>query len=317
MKRFYFCYIGLLVILLNGCMSTSSPTPEEQPRREFQILDSITATDPFIVNEFTSDNNTFTRESTYFSTALFLSDADKLESITKEQFEKYAGILFSNFPNEGELKEVVIPIFSSSKEENIEKNAYLFITKKKNNEGKDYYGMETNIPINSVYAKNYDGYVMRLNTEFYKGKIPARWTSVMSIMFNKDILLYRGVAYPSKSAPIIFTGTGIGSDVRMNSIISEQTSIFDTKKSLNETVKQTLETTKAESRQQADSMLFLEKFSNMSLSLYSYIDSDIEEAKKFFNAAKEIELIIPDDMMGYRFKELEIIMNYLLNTIEK
>jgi hypothetical protein len=309
--------ILVLAVLFNGCFTTNSSKREEAPRREFQtveINDGAT-NDPFIANEFISDNNSFKNGSVYFSTALFLSDMGILETITKEQFRKYAEILFSNFPIEGRFKEVIIPNVSLSQEDGDEKNAYLFITKSKDNDGKYYYLIESNIPIASIYAKTYDGYVMRLNTGFYQNKIPARWTSIMRINTNNDILLYGGIAYPSKSAPLIFTGTGIGSDVRMNSIISGQSTITDVKNTLKETVEKALQTTQAENQQQIDSMKFLEKGTYISLSAYSYIDSDIDEAKKYYVLSEQINVNIPEDTMGSRISELRKIINYLINVI--
>jgi hypothetical protein len=99
--------------------------------------------------------------------------------------------------------------------------------------------------------------------------------------------------------------------------MSDQTSIADTKKSLNKAVGMVKETAGSENQQDNDSIKFLEKFSSLSMSAYSYIDSDIEEAKTFFLLAKDVDVNIPDNFMGDRFKELEKIMNYLLNVIEK
>jgi hypothetical protein len=317
MKGVHFSSILALVVLFNGCFTTTSSKKEEVPRREFQTVEIIDGSmnDPFITNEFISDNNSFKEGSVYFSAALFLSDMGILETITKEQFEKYTEVIFSNFPTEGQCKEVIIPNVSLSQEDRDEKNAYLFITKSKNNDGKYYYLIESNIPIASIYAKDYDGYVMRLNTGFYQNKIPARWTSIMRINTNNDILLYGGVAYPSKSAPLIFTGTGIGSDVHMNSIISGQSTITDVKNALKEAVEKALQNTQAENQQQIDSMKFLEKGTYISLSAYSYIDSDIEDAKKYYILSEQVNVNIPEDTMGSRISELSKIMNYLTNVI--
>jgi hypothetical protein len=202
-----------------------------------------------------------------------------------------------------------------SKEEDHERDAYLFITKGKTNNGLDCYVIDTNIPIAGIYSSNYNGYVMRLTSAFHKNQVPSRWTSVMSIMFNNNILLYRGVAYPSKSAPLISTETSIGSDVRMNAVISAQTTISETSSQLNNTVDRALKNTTAENQHHADSMKFLEKSTYLSLSAYSYIDSDFNGANKFFLLAKETEAIIPDDTMGSRYSELEKIMEYLINII--
>jgi hypothetical protein len=310
--------IFLVVILLNGCLSTASTSKrDEPPRREFQTVETVglSKNDIFIANEYISDSKIFRQSSVYFSTALFLADIGILENTTKEQFEKFVGLLFTEFPAEGQAKEIIIPDLSLSEELEHEKDAYLFITKNKNNDGKDYYLVESNVPIASIYAKTYDGYIISLDAGFYKEKIPARWTSIMNVMVNNDILLYRGIAYPSKSAPLIFTGTGIGSDVRMNSIISGQSTLTEIKNQLKKTVEQALETTKPENQRQIDSMKFLEKSTDISLSAYSYIESNIEDAKQYYLLSQGIDVDIPDDTMGSRYKELEKIMNYLLNII--
>jgi hypothetical protein len=62
-------------------------------------------------------------------------------------------------------------------------------------------------------------------------------------------------------------------------------------------------------------MNFLEKSTNISLSAYSYIEYDIEEARKYYLSSQKIDIDIPDDTMGSRYKELERIMNYLINII--
>ncbi|GHV93486.1 hypothetical protein AGMMS50268_39890 [Spirochaetia bacterium] len=320
MKRISLLGVFVFFVLLNGCstLGSSKSTFFDNPRREFQAIEIAdnNSTDPFIVNEFLSDGHSFKNGSIYFSTALFLSDIGILEDITKEQFEKYADIFFSNFPNEGELKEIIIPNLSLSQENDIEKNAYFFVTKTKNNEGRDYYLIESNIPINSKFAPYYDGYEINRGNGFYKNIIPASWTSVMNVFIIDDILLYRGIAYPSKSAPLFFTGTGIGSNGRMDTIISGQSTVSQVKDTLKETVDKALETTKAENQQQIDSMKFLKKNTDISLSAYSYIDSNIGDAKRYYLLSKETEVNIPDNAMGSRMKELESIMDYLLNMTE-
>jgi vacuolar-type H+-ATPase catalytic subunit A/Vma1 len=135
------------------------------------------------------------------------------------------------------------------------------------------------------------------------------------MVFNQDVLLYRGIAYPSKSAPLIFTGTGIGSDPNMKAIVSASSSIAETKTKLQETVESALDNTEAESQRHIDSMKFLKKDTYLSLSAYSYIDSDFEDAKKYYLLSQDATANIPDDIMGNRYAGLEKIMNYLINTI--
>lgn len=321
-----FCILGLSLLLLVGCIGfpTGFPTgypiskKQELPRREFQSIESGTfpSNIPSIVRDFSTDDISFSTGSVNFSTALFLSDLGILADVPVELFEKYAAALFSQFPREGEVKEIVIPDLSLSMEAAHEKDAYLFISKNKTNEGRNYYIIESNIPIASIYSSTYDGYEMWLDTGFYKSKIPARWTSIMNIMMNGNILLYRGIAYPSKSAPLIFTGTGIGSDARMNAIVSDQRTIAETANNLKNAVEQALQTTTADNQPQADSMKFLEKDAYLSLSAYFYIDSDFEAANKYFLLSKETEANIPIDTIGNRYSKLEKIMGYLINTIK-
>jgi outer membrane murein-binding lipoprotein Lpp len=320
MKKFCISGVLLFSVILSGCIGTPSSGSRkiEPPRREFQSVESGTypSNVPSIIDDFVTDDIAFTANSINFSTALFLADVGILTDVPKELFEKYATVLFSQFPREGEVKKIIIPGLSLSQEEDREKDAYLFITKNKSNEGRDYYLIESNIPVGSISASTYDGYVMRLEAGFYKNQIPARWTSIMNIMVNGNILLYRGIAYPSKSAPLIFTGTGIGSDVRMNAIVSDQVTVSETVSRLENTVEQALQNTEADNQRQADSVKFLEKSTYLSLSAYSYIDSDSEKADRYFLLAKGTETNIPDDTMGSRYKELERIMDYLLNMIE-
>jgi hypothetical protein len=320
MKKSCFSGVLLFSVILSGCLGIPSSGSGNMgpPRREFQSVESgiYPSKVPSVIDDFLADDISFTVNSINFSTALFLADVGILTDVPKELFEKYATVLFSQFPREGEVKEIIIPGLSLSQEDDHEKDAYLFITKNRTNEGRDYYLLESNIPVGSVFASTYDGYVMRLEAGFYENQIPARWTSIMNIAVNGNILLYRGIAYPPKSAPLIFTGTGIGSDVRMDAIVSDQVTISETASRLENTVEQTLQNTEADNQRQADSVKFLEKNTYLSLSAYSYIDSDIEKANRYFLLSKETEANIPDDTMGSRYKELERIMDYLLNIVE-
>jgi hypothetical protein len=157
---------------------------------------------------------------------------------------------------------------------------------------------------------------MNMGQGFYRNKVPARWASIMSIMINDDVVLYRGVAYPSMAAPLIFTGKGIGSDARMNSVVSGQATVSEIADTLKDTVDQVLQNTVTDNQQQADSMKFLEKSTYMSLSAYRYIDSDWEEARYYFRLSQEVEANIPENTMGSRHWELEKIMDYLLNIAD-
>jgi hypothetical protein len=180
----------------------------------------------------------------------------------------------------GQTKEVVIPALSTSAEGE-EKDAYLFITRKTNKEGRPFYLIETNIPIGSIYAKTYDGYVMKRDLGFYVNEVPAEWTAVMNIVYENDIVLYRGMAYPSKSAPLIYTGTSFGSDVFMKDIISGRYSLAETGKGLLDKITEVITKTEIQTREQEDSMNYLVKCGNLSASVYSYIDSKFEEVYEY------------------------------------
>ena len=319
MKIFRLVIISLLLAILNSCFSSPPARPyvPEPPRREFQEIEPgvFPSHEPSIIGDFAADNNSFSMGSIYFSTALFLSDLGILADVPGDIFDKYAAALFTNFPCDGEVKQIVIPGLSVSQKEDDEKDAYFFITKE-TRDGKEFYLVESNIPIASITdlsRRTYNGYVMRSDAGFYRNRIPARWTSIMNIMTSENALLYRGVAYPSKSAPLIFTGTGFGSDVRMDVIISEQLSISEIADNLKNAFEDAVSKAPIANQEQMESMRFLEKFTYLSLAVYSYIDSDILESERNFLLARQIEVKIPDDLMGNRYHELEKIMDHLLN----
>jgi hypothetical protein len=305
------CFIGCAGML------SSRQRKDDTPRRTFTALDNIDSStkEPFIRNEFVSDNISFSKESIYFATALFLTDVGIINEMPKDLFEKYSSIIFSGFPDFGQLKEIVIPNLSRSEHTDVEKNAYLFITKQKNDEGRDFYLLETNIPIKSHYSRLYDGYVVNISQGFHKNTVPLQWTSVMFIYSNNDILLYRGLAYPEKSSPLVFTGTGIGNDSRMREIYSGKSSVLEVKNRLQEATESGIKNTVPENPQQAESIKFLEKHANLSYSSYSYLCSNINDAIGYYNISQKINTDIPDDKAGSIYNELNKIMDYLLNTI--
>lgn len=317
MKKFVYILLVFTILFFCGCVGISSSKAKkpEQPRRVFEsveIKDNLSS-DPFIVNEFIKDGISYNKESVYFSTALFLSDLGILNEITKKQFENYASVIFSDFPKEGQVKQIIIPNLSRSNDESAEKNAYLFISKLKNQEGRSLYLLESNIPIAGVNNRPYyDGYIVKLDSSFYRNQVPARWTSIMFIYFVDNNLFYRGLAYPSKSAPLIITEKGIRSDTGMNESLSGQSTLADIKNKLKETVENIIKNTVPENQQQTDLLKFLEKNSNLSLSAYSYIDGNVNDAKKFYLLSEGVKVDIPDDAMGRRSSELRKIMDYLL-----
>jgi hypothetical protein len=308
--------VVIIVSFLGGCASTSKSKTPTSPRRVFEsveIKDNISNT-PFVVHDFIKDSNSFRKESIYFLTALFFSDLGILDKITKEQFLNYVSVIFSEFPQEGQVKEIIIPNLSQSSKDDAEKNAYLFITKQKDDKGRYYYLLESNIPIASIYNRPYyDGYVVQLDGSFYKNKIPASWTSIMYLYLVDNNLFYRGIAYPSKSALLINTEKGIGSDARMDAIISGQSTVAEIKNKLKETVETAVKNTEPENQSHIDSIKFLEKSSNLSLSAYSYIDGNFNDAKNYCVLSERIKVDLPDNVMGRRYNELKNIMDYLLN----
>ncbi|MCL2440991.1 MAG: hypothetical protein FWD14_04570 [Treponema sp.] len=316
MKKVVFMFI-LGILIFGGCISIPSSKVNTH-RRVFEsvIIADNSLTAPFVVREYINDSSSYSKETVYFSTALFLSDLGILNEITKEQFENYAAVVFSEFPRENQVKEIIIPNLSRSIKEDSEKNAHLFITKQKNNEGRVHYLVESNIPIAGVNnMPYYDGYVMKIDSGFWKNHIPASWTSIMNLHFIGNNLFYRGIAYPSKSAPLIITDRGIGSDTRMNAVISGESTIAETKDKLKETVETAIKNTVPENQSQLHSMRFLEKTTNISLSAYSYIEGNFNEAKKYYSLSEEVNVDIPDSAMGRRYGELKNIMNYLLNIM--
>jgi len=95
------------------------------------------STAPFIVREYINDGILYGKESAYFSTALFLSDLGILSGITSEQLLEYASIIFTEFPQEGQVKDIIIPNLSLSTDADAERNAYLFLTKQINSDGSE------------------------------------------------------------------------------------------------------------------------------------------------------------------------------------
>jgi hypothetical protein len=322
MKRPVVILISLFFAIFNGCLgdpsskSSNKPIP---PRRTFESVEDIDASskEPFIVNKFIQDDISYSRGSTRFSTALFLSDLGIMEGITKKQFDDYMSLFFSKVPKQDQINEIVIPNLLNSEKEDVEKNAYFFITKQKNQEGKDYYLVESNIPIASINSKTYDGYVINLADFLYKEKIPGSWTSIMFLYITNNNLFYRGMAYPDKSAPLIVSDTmgKIVASRRMDEIVSGKSTIAQVKNRLNEEAELILKNADPGNEEQTRSLTFLKKHTYLSLSAYSYIDNTFKEAREHYLASEKIIIDIPNDSMGSRYNELRKIMNYLINTI--
>jgi len=315
----------MFLLVFNGCFSaprsktSNKPIP---PRRSFESIKNIdiSAKEPFIVHDFIDDNVSFNKGSVRFSTALFLSDLGILEEMNKKQFDNYMSIFFTKFPQHGQIKEIIIPNLSKTDKEDVEKNAYFFITKQKDNkdnEENDYYFIESNIPISSIYSKKYDGYIISLDISFYKEIIPGSWTSIMFLRTNNHYLIYRGIAYPSKSSLLIasYSMGRISADPRMDEILSGKLTITQIKNNLKDEVYKILDNNDPNNVEQTKSLAFLKKYTYLSLSAYSYIDNNFKDAKENFLASDKIIVDIPNDSMGSQYNELRKIMNYLIYTI--
>jgi len=322
MKKEWVVFISLFLFIFGGCYSgpsSKSTNKSIPPRRTFKSVENIdvSAKEPFNVQEFVNDGISYSKGSIRYSTALFLSDLGILEEMTKKQFDNYVSVFFSKLPKQDQINEIIIPNLSKSEKENTEKNAYFFITKQKDKDNKDYYLIESNIPIKSKYTKIYDGYEIRLETEFYKDIIPGSWTSIMFLRTSNNNLFYRGMAYPSKSPPLIVSDTigRVVSDSRMDEIISGKSTITQAKNRLKEEVDKILGNADPNNVEQTRSLTFLKKYTYLSISAYSYIDSSFKEAKENFLASEKITIDIPNDKMGSQFNELMKVMNYLIYTI--
>ena len=314
-------FIFLIFVFLIGCSNTSKIRREEPPRREFTSVENIdvSSTEPFIVNEFISDGTLYQMGSIYFSTALLLSEIGILETIGNEVFKIYSTVFFSELPTDEHFKQIVIPNLSKSSEIDIEKNAYFFITKQKTQEGNDCYLIESNIPIASISGGRgrYNGYEMRLNKGFYKDRIPARWTSIMFLYINGNNLLYSGMAYPAKSDIFAVRGStgNIGTE-RMATLFSGRSSVSEMKNNLEIEFEITLAYVR-ENNFLINEIEFFEKYTYLSLSAYSFIDNNFEDAVEYYISSNEINVIIPDDAMGRSFSGLKVIMDYLINIINE
>ena len=315
------CVIILgIIMLLNGCFSSpaQSKTRNEPPppRRFFESVEiDEQQTDPLSIGEYVSDGLQYRREAVFYSTALILADAGKLDGISKEQFEILAGMLFTDFPDYGHSKTIVIPNFANPRDPDKEKNAYIFISKKSDSGGNVSYSMETNIPISSITnwgGRGYNGYVMDLMRGLIRNEVPGSWVSIMEIGTRDDFLIYKGIAYPAKAAPLRFTGSGIGPNSGMKEILAGTETLSTEKNKLINALKEVLSIIKPENAEQEENAKFLEKYAYLSLAAYSYLEANIMEANQYYKLAAEVNTLIPDDNKGSGYLELYKILSYLL-----
>nr|AGS53640.1 hypothetical protein [uncultured bacterium contig00086] len=311
--------LAVLAIAATGCFSSPEPIGRvpPPPRRLFESVDINGRQEPFIIDEYVSDGRQYRREAVFYSTALFLADAGKLENTSREQFEYYAEILFTDFPDYEQTKTIVIPDFADIDDSDSEKNAYVFITKMTNTGGAECYSMETNIPIASItnFRGGYNGYVMEIKSGFIPNKVPGSWVAVMSIDLRDDFLLYKGVAYPAKASPLYATETGIGQNTRMKDILEGADTIDTVKSKLIDMEDAIQMAMKSGNADEAEEAKFLDKFTNLSLAAYSYLETDRDEAIRYFNLSRNIDVQIPNRQAGAVFMELDKILYYLLFVV--
>ncbi len=310
----------VLITLLTSCVSMGPSTPKAKPpRREYVSVNTneMTMTDMFVVdNSYKSSDLVVSEPSKLLSATLLALDLGILDSVTKDELEKLSTLFFSNMPQENETKTVVIPALSKylvkgDETKPIEKDGYFFITQYKTNEGIIKFSVESNIPISSFYGQYYDGYNISIDSNFYKDEIPAGWVAIMNIAFEKDIVVYQGVSYPSKIGPLFFSGTGIAPDKWLARMVTPGLSIETVMNELETTVNNATETLPDDEVQRA-SALFLKKYTAASLCLYSIISGDKQKAVEYFNDSENIKVDIPDDIRGAQFKRLKDLVDYLL-----
>lgn len=311
-----------LAVLFTSCVSTGKSTQKiEPPRREYISVntDGMNFSDMFVVNnDYKKMDLTFSDSSKYLSAVLFASDLGIFNSISKKDINKIAELFFSEMPVENETKIIVIPKLSKytvkgDETQPVEKDGYFFITQYKTNDGVKKYRIESNIPISSYYGVDYDGYNISLESNFYKDNVPARWVAIMSIAFEKDVVIYQGVSYPSKISPLVYSGTGIAPDKWLSKMVTPGLSITTVINELEMTVNKATEKLPDDEIQRA-SVLFLKKYTNVSLSLYSIICGEKEKAMKYFKDSKNINVDIPENIRGAQFKRLADLVQYLLNN---
>ena len=303
------------VSLLCSCAGLGG-RKEPPPRRHFEsvVLNDRNSREPVLINEYQKEARRFTREAKNYAAAMLLSDLGIIGETPKERFEQYANLFFSDLPAEGQVKEIVIPNLCTSDETEIEKNAYFFIAPATDGNGVQYFTVDTNIPISSVYAPPvYDGYVIRTAQKFYKNIVPGSWAAVMEIVPKDNLIFYRGIAYPRKAAPLHATETGIKADVQSVNMLTGA-SVGEIRQKLLRNFNDI--STRNENNYDSQDLDFLEKFTALSEAVYSYLDADITGALKHLNLAKANETETPKNAMGSIYLELEKVMDYLLNRIE-
>jgi hypothetical protein len=314
--------LGLLILLLSSCLTmTNSNKAPKPPRRVYNSVSTtgLAMADTFVVSDSFADYGLEPSvNSRVFATAMFFKDLGVLNDIDSSTFEAVSRALFMNFPATGEVKEIVIPALSNyqetgNEETAVEKDAYLFVSHYTTDQGEERFKIETNIPIGSAWDQYYDGYFINIGGNFHKDVIPASWIAVMNVAFKNDLIIYKGVKYPSMACMLNYSGTGIGVDQWMNNPISPDSNIEDLMAELKDVVdKGTAEL--SEDKEQRDSQLFLRKYTALTLAAYAFLNGDTDLGNTYFEQAENIDVKVPDNSMGKKYEGLEDVVSYVLNV---
>lgn len=325
-KSFLFISIVLALGLLTSCLSTpaastkstKSTKESKPPRRVFESVDTtgLTFSDMFVVdNGFVGNGKKYNDAAVKVSAGMFVFELGIQNEVTDADLAKIGELFFNNLPAENEVKEIVIPQLCKKEDvtEENEMDGYFFIFPSTNKNGQLNYTIETNLPIASIWADTYDGYIVSLKSTFNKNQVPAGWSAIMSIEVLEDTIVYNGVAYPTKASPLQFTGTGIGSDTRLSNLTKGEKSLETIMTDLDTVVTEGIAKTPTETEEAKNSMNLLAKYKDASMSMYSYLAGNPVKAKEYLASSDAIEMELPKNVMGGRCKKLSEFMNWLLN----
>lgn len=321
-KSFLLISFAFILGLFTSCLSTPSATTkttkeEKPPRREFESVDTtgLKFSDMFVVdNGFVGNGKKYNDAAVKVSAAMFAFELGIQNEVTKADLAKIGELFFSNMPTENEVKEIVIPQLCKKEDvtEENEMDGYFFIFPSTNKNGQLNYTIESNLPLASIWADTYDGYIVTLKSSFNKNKIPASWAAIMSIEVLEDTIVYNGVAYPSKASPLQFTGTGIGSDSRLSNLTKGEKSLKTIMTDLDTVVSEGIAKTPTDNDEAKNSMNLLAKYKDASMSLYSYLAGNPVKAKEYLASSDSIVMELPKNVMGGRCQKLSEFMHWIL-----
>jgi hypothetical protein len=315
--------LALSALAFMSCLSApvdkaAKAEEPETPRRVFtsESTAGLGFSDMFIVNpNYQKASLQASENSKALSALLLATDLGIKEKVSPQDLKKISELFFSHLPAEGEVKEIVIPGLSrykvtGSEKETPELDGYFFIAQRKTNGSQIIYTVETNIPMGSLYAKDYDGYVMEPNQSFFKEVVPASWVSVMNIIHNDQVIVYQGVAYPDRLAPLYFSGSGIAPDTGLKKLVEPGLSITALMGELESTVH---EATREEPLDEAErnSLRLLKKYADLSLALYAYVSGDEAQSRAYLRRAQGIDVNLPENARGSQCGRLQELMEYL------